>query len=102
MFQDTLPEFLRSFQRQEHLVLHLDADLFSSTLFVLIQFAPILRPGDIIIFDEFHNYMDEFRALHFALKAHWLELEAIGATAGYGGRGYGRVALKVMPPAASC
>ena len=31
----------------------MDADLYSATLFTLTSFAPFLKKGDIILFDEF-------------------------------------------------
>jgi O-methyltransferase len=62
LFQDTLPTFLKTFRRERRLVLHLDADLYSSTLFVLMAFAAILRNGDLLLFDEFSCASHEFRA----------------------------------------
>ena len=44
-FNDTLPPFLREFRPHPTLILHLDADLYSSTIFVLRQMKPHLRPG---------------------------------------------------------
>jgi O-methyltransferase len=62
-FQQTLPGFLKSYAGENRRVFHLDADLYSSTLFVLHHLAPFLRTGDVLIFDEFHVYLDEFKAL---------------------------------------
>ncbi len=62
MFQDTLRPFLIGFKRNEKMVVHLDADLYSSTMFVLSQLDSILRKGDIIVFDEFGDLNGEFKA----------------------------------------
>jgi hypothetical protein len=62
-FQDTLPVFLQTFKSQGQLIIHLDADLYSSTLFVLTAVAPHVVPGTVMLFDEFSSTsMAEFRA----------------------------------------
>jgi hypothetical protein len=64
LFQDTVPDFIRTWKSNSFLnVLHVDCDLYSSTLYSLASFNNLLRQGDIIIFDEFSS-MDEFRALN--------------------------------------
>jgi hypothetical protein len=63
LFQDTLPGFLQSFQPRGRLVVHLDADLYSSTLYVLAVISGILGPGTIVLFDDFSSFDDVFRAL---------------------------------------
>lgn len=68
LFQDTLTKFVA--QNKELLiskkkVIHLDADLYSSTLYVLLELYPYCAPGDIILFDEFFTLTknsEEFRA----------------------------------------
>jgi O-methyltransferase len=62
-FQDSLPEFLQTYRPAGTLVVHNDSDLYSSTLFCLTSMHAILRPGTLIIFDEFDDILHEFRAL---------------------------------------
>jgi hypothetical protein len=62
LFQDTLLPFISRHDFSRRLVIHLDADLFSSTLYVLTSLAPHFKPGDILFFDNFICSLDEFRA----------------------------------------
>lgn len=67
-FNNTLLRFLNETDLPHRRVIHLDADLYSSTLFVLTTLAPWLKPGDILIFDEFRDLIHEFRAFwNFAM-----------------------------------
>ncbi|MBN2561233.1 MAG: hypothetical protein JXQ75_09915 [Phycisphaerae bacterium] len=68
LFQLSLPDFLRTYTPRGRQVIHIDADLFSSALFVLNQVGPLLRANDILIFDEFQVWMDEFRAFRLFLS----------------------------------
>ncbi|MEJ3654913.1 class I SAM-dependent methyltransferase [Actinomycetes bacterium KLBMP 9759] len=55
LFDDTLPGFLE--EHPEHVdLLHVDSDLYSSAVCVLEKVGPRLRPGSVIVFDEFFNY----------------------------------------------
>ncbi len=65
LFQDTVDAFSLSFTPSNRLVLHLDADLYSSTLFVLMSMNRHVRPGTVMLFDEFsaRGFTDEFAAL---------------------------------------
>lgn len=54
-FNDTLPDFLANHPGPVAF-LHLDADLYSSTVTVLKHVGPRLRPGSVILFDEYFNY----------------------------------------------
>lgn len=61
-FNDVLVDFLRTFERRNRLVIHLDADLYTSELFVLATLDPIIAPGDLLLFDDFRMAVDDFRA----------------------------------------
>ncbi|WP_433784961.1 class I SAM-dependent methyltransferase [Actinomycetospora sp. CA-101289] len=54
-FADTLPAFLDAHPGPVDLV-HLDADLYSSTVTVLEHVGPRLRPGSVVVFDEYLNH----------------------------------------------
>jgi Methyltransferase domain len=54
-FNETLPDFLANHPGPVAF-LHLDADLYSSTVTVLEHVGPRLRPGSVILFDEYFNY----------------------------------------------
>lgn len=80
-FQDSIYEKLSQYEFNKQCVFHLDADLFSSTLYVLFQLHPKLKSGDILIFDEFSSHEHEYKALEIFKKCcnnKW-EFEFIGA-----------------------
>lgn len=55
LFQDTLSDFLKSHDGQISFI-HLDADLYSSTKYVLDNIKDRLKNRTIIVFDELVNY----------------------------------------------
>ncbi len=55
LFEETLAGFLAAHPGPVAF-LHLDADLYSSTRTVLDHVGPRLRPGTVILFDEYFNY----------------------------------------------
>ncbi len=65
LFQQTVDAFSREFQPRNRLVLHMDADLYSSTLYVLMNMDRHIRPGTVILFDEFNarGFTDEYAAM---------------------------------------
>lgn len=79
LFQDTLGPFLESRPLTRRLVVHLDADLYSSTLYVLTRLASHLKPGDILLFDELGVPAHEFRAFEDFAGAYRLRYRVLGA-----------------------
>ena len=55
LFDDTLSGFLAAHPGPVDF-LHVDSDLYSSAVTVLDQVGPRLRPGSIVLFDEFLNF----------------------------------------------
>jgi len=82
-FQDTLPGFLAQYKRQDRLVVNIDADLHSSTLYCLVKLDPIITPGTIVIFDEFVSALHEFRAYHEYCKAFRREMRPLCMSADF-------------------
>jgi hypothetical protein len=83
LFQDSLPGFLNDYKPQQKKVIHMDADLYSSTLFVLTKLIPFLEKDDIIIFDEFGVPTHEFRAFDDIVSSYNLKYEFLGAVNNY-------------------
>ena len=98
-FEDSLPKWLADNPGPVAFI-HLDCDLYSSTKTILTHLAPRLRPGTVILFDEYFNYPNwerhEFKAfqefvaanavkyayLAFARQQVVVRLEGIDAGAG--------------------
>ncbi|MDR0529401.1 MAG: class I SAM-dependent methyltransferase [Zoogloeaceae bacterium] len=55
LFDDTLPKFLQDVQGTASLI-HVDCDLYSSTVSVFRNLAPRIRAGTVLVFDEYFNY----------------------------------------------
>jgi len=79
-FQDTLPGFLTKLTPHPCLVLHLDADLYSSTIYVLRTLRPLLQPGTILVFDEFFDREHELKAFDEFLRDTGMKVECLAAT----------------------
>lgn len=81
LFADTLPTFVTSTLTEPPRLLHIDSDLYSSASFVLRTMAPWIRPGCVLVFDEFLSNArwrdDEFRALQEFVERSHRELEPL-------------------------
>lgn len=80
-FNKTLPIFLKKYT-DSIAFLHIDCDLYSSTAMIFKLLGNRLRPGSIILFDEYYNFYrwkhHEFKAFQEFVKSNGLEYEYIG------------------------
>lgn len=80
MFDETIPEFLAEHGEPVSL-LHVDCDLYSSTVTIFDAFGPRLQPGAVILFDEYYNFPrwqeHEFKAFQEFVASSEVEYEYI-------------------------
>jgi Macrocin-O-methyltransferase (TylF) len=77
-FQDTLPTY--SLPSHDILVVHMDADLYSSTIFVLETLKEAISPGTYVLFDEFADRHNELRAFDEFQRSSNARFSVVGAT----------------------
>lgn len=77
-FQDTLPNY--EFPEHEVLVLILDADLYSSTIYVLRELKDQIVSGTYIYFDEFNQRNHELRAFDEFVNETGMRFSLVGTT----------------------
>jgi len=82
LFQETLTEFISKnnpkISDADVRVIHCDADLYTATIFVLSQMYPLLKKGDIILFDEFNVPMHEYKAFKEFTENFYITLNPVG------------------------
>jgi O-methyltransferase len=83
LFQQTLIGFLSTYKAGKPKVIHMDADIYSSTLYVLTLLTPFLQKGDILLFDEFNVPMHEFKAFTEWTNSFYIDYEVIGSVNNY-------------------
>ena len=93
LFQSSLMPFIAEhpLANGKRKIIHLDADLYSSTLYVLTVLAPFIKKGDLLLFDEFNVPNHEFAAFQHFCKAYYLKYEVLAAV-----NNYYQVAIKVL------
>lgn len=93
LFQNTLPAFLKGgkISNDRRKVFHLDADLFSSTLFALTTLHPFIRKGDVLIFDEFNVPNHEFKAFMDYVDSYYMRYEVLAAV-----NNYFQIAIRIL------
>jgi hypothetical protein len=81
LFDRTLPQWVKA-NHQPVALLHVDCDLYSSTVTILHNLRHQIVSGTVIVFDEYINYpgwqLDEFRAWQEYVKKHNIRYEYIG------------------------
>jgi O-methyltransferase len=83
LFQDSLIPFLNQYDNKNRKLIHIDSDLFSSALFTMTQLYRFLKPGDILLFDEFAVPRHEFLAFKIFTESFYIDYEVIGAANNY-------------------
>jgi hypothetical protein len=76
-FEDTLPAY--TLPAHERLFINMDADLYSSTKFVLLCLQERITKGTYIYFDEFSDRFHELKAFDEFLRHTGMEFRVIGA-----------------------
>lgn len=79
-FQQSLRGFMATYRPHGRLVIHLDCDLYSSTLFCLTAFDPLISPGTLIVLDDFFDALHVYRALSDYCSAYMREYRLIART----------------------
>jgi Methyltransferase domain len=72
-FKDTVPRLAKEHPNESVAFLHVDCDLYSSTKTIFDHLGERLRPGSVIVFDEYFNYVGwrehEYRAFQECVHA---------------------------------
>jgi hypothetical protein len=83
-FEDTLPDFVKKLANEQILILHMDADTYKPSKYVLNSLAKNLRRGSIIIFDEYFGYtgwkFHEFKSWQEVVATFSINYKYIGYT----------------------
>jgi hypothetical protein len=82
-FDQTLPKFQQTrLGKNPIALLHVDCDLYSSTVTILNNLKDNIVPGTVIVFDEYMNYpgwqLDEFKAWQEHCAMYGVKYEYIG------------------------
>jgi hypothetical protein len=81
-FEDTLPKFCKELQGEKIQLLHMDADTYKPTAYVLNSLTKNLGRGTIVIFDEYFGYSSfrehEFRAWQEFVNSEGIKYQYIG------------------------
>jgi hypothetical protein len=83
LFQETLLPFLTNYNNANRKLIHMDADIFSATIFSLSQLYRFLKEGDIVMFDEFAVPTHEFMAFKIFCESFYIKHDVIAAANNY-------------------
>ena len=81
LFSETLPQFVSSLQ-EDVAFLHVDCDLYSSTKEIFFYLGNRIKPGTVIVFDEYMNFPgwknDEWKAFREFISSSKLKYKYVG------------------------
>jgi hypothetical protein len=77
-FEETLPQY--RLPSHDVLILNLDADLYSSTRYVLERMRDAIAPGTYLFFDEFCDRLHEMRAFDEFVASTGMKFRLLGVT----------------------
>jgi O-methyltransferase len=83
LFSQTLPPFLAGARLDRKLVVHVDPDLYSSTLYLLTMLASRMKTGDVLLLADFCSLRHPthvFRAFHDFVSAYGLDYEVLASS----------------------
>lgn len=90
-FENTIPPFARDFSVRNHLVIHIDCDLYAGAMLALVYLSPIMSKGTILIFDEFFDRENEFKAFTDWQKIFGKRVQVIAEV-----ENYAQIAMEVL------
>lgn len=81
-FSETVPAFVRDHGRSTVALVHVDSDLYSSAELVLRSLQTLIRPGTVIVFDEYTTIVpdDEHRAFREFLETTGRRFRYVGCS----------------------
>jgi hypothetical protein len=83
-FENTLPDFVKKLASEQIRILHMDADTYKPSKYVLRSLSNNLRRGSIVIFDEYFGYsgwkLHEFKAWQEVVTEFSINYKYIGYT----------------------
>jgi hypothetical protein len=83
-FNETLPIFLAEHPDETCAFVHIDCDIYASAKTVLDSLKEKIKPGTVLLFDEYFNYpgwrMHEFKAFQEFVEANDISYEYLGFT----------------------
>jgi hypothetical protein len=82
---------MASYSPQSPLVIHLDCDLYSSTLYCLTTLDPVIAQGTLIVLDDFFDALHVYRALTDYCSAYVRQYEILART-----HQLGQVAIRML------
>ncbi len=92
LIQKTLPIFLKTFKKPNYLIVNIDVDLYSATLFILCNLKNYIPKNNIFIFDEFATGIHEFRAFRDFVDSYGIKYKLISSSNDC----YSRVAIRFI------